>query len=327
MSGKVSVIIPIHNVESYLHKCLQSVQEQTYQNLQVILVDDASTDQSGTIAQEYAERNAWEYYKLDGRGAGRTRNEALSYVKGNYIFFLDSDDYLVSNAIEIAVSKLEEKKLDVFGFSAYTFNDDNEDQLAWDTSGYKYIGDYSNPCTGIDCLKQIIKNGDADITCCWLFLISSEYWKRKELLFPEGIILEDNYTHLMLILNADRISIENIPLYCHRYHLNSVMGTANDEKNVCALGKLLNMLEEIWRDRKDLDTEIMAYYMHDYAWKYAGNLMKIPAKKRNNYMETTKNVKEISIRHQCWDDKKLALFTKHEGAFWFRQKIRKLVKG
>ncbi|MGC4440186.1 glycosyltransferase family 2 protein, partial [Streptococcus suis] len=94
---KVSVIVPVFNAEAYLRECLDSIINQTYTNLEIILVNDGSTDRSAAICEEYATRdNRVRVYhkKLGGNGVGATRNTALSLVTGDYILFVDNDDWL-----------------------------------------------------------------------------------------------------------------------------------------------------------------------------------------------------------------------------------------
>jgi CDP-glycerol glycerophosphotransferase len=98
---KVSVIIPIYNVEEYLEECLQSVVDQTLEDLQVIMVDDGSLDGSTDIAKKFASRyDHFEYVRQVNGGLGNARNTGVKYAKGKYIIFLDSDDIVPDDAYE-----------------------------------------------------------------------------------------------------------------------------------------------------------------------------------------------------------------------------------
>ena len=98
---EVSVIIPVYNVENYVKKCIDSVINQTYTNIEIILVDDGSTDSCGSICKEYSLRDnrILVIHKKNG-GLSEARNVGLSYAKGNYILFVDGDDYIEKNMIE-----------------------------------------------------------------------------------------------------------------------------------------------------------------------------------------------------------------------------------
>ena len=100
----ISVIIPVYNVEEYLCECVDSVLVQTYQNFEIILVDDGSTDSSGRICDEYAEKDSRiSVIHQENRGPSKTRNTGLNNANGKYIYFLDSDDYIENNALELLV--------------------------------------------------------------------------------------------------------------------------------------------------------------------------------------------------------------------------------
>ena len=110
----VSIIIPVYNVEKYIVECLESVVNQTYENLEIILVNDGSTDNSKEICLEYAQRDQRiKLYSKENGGLSSARNYGLSKVTGNYVFFLDSDDYLVTDTIENLLNMLINTNADV----------------------------------------------------------------------------------------------------------------------------------------------------------------------------------------------------------------------
>lgn len=105
----VSIIIPIYNVEKYLKGCLDSVEEQTYQSIQVVMVNDGSTDSSGSIAREYALRNnKFHYFEKENGGLSSARNYGIDKAIGEYIYFLDSDDRISNNCIEEFIKSTED---------------------------------------------------------------------------------------------------------------------------------------------------------------------------------------------------------------------------
>ncbi len=110
----VSVIVPVYNVEKYLIQCLDSILNQTYNDLEIIIIDDGSKDSSGRICDEYAERydNIHAYHKLN-EGLGMARNTGIKYAHGKYIVFLDSDDYLDKECISNLVDNMEKNNVDL----------------------------------------------------------------------------------------------------------------------------------------------------------------------------------------------------------------------
>lgn len=110
----VSILIPCYNVEQYLPQCLDSVVNQTYNDLQVVLVDDGSTDNTLSIAQEYAKKDTRiEVYHQENQGVAAARNTLLSKIKGDYFLFVDSDDWLELNMVEFLVGKAQESSAEM----------------------------------------------------------------------------------------------------------------------------------------------------------------------------------------------------------------------
>lgn len=110
----VSILIPVYNVEEFLPKCLDSVLSQTYKNLQIVLVDDGSSDNSWSICERYAASDKRvEIHHQDNRGVAVARNVLLSHIKGQYVLFVDSDDWVEPNMVEFLVNLLQEKDADM----------------------------------------------------------------------------------------------------------------------------------------------------------------------------------------------------------------------
>lgn len=120
--GMISVIVPIYNVEKYLLKCLNSISEQTYKNLEVILVNDGSTDKSAIIAEKFAHRDKrFIYISKENGGLSSARNEGLKYATGEYIYFLDSDDWIQKDYLQAMVKEFDSEIDIVVG--KYTLDD------------------------------------------------------------------------------------------------------------------------------------------------------------------------------------------------------------
>lgn len=116
MSGPlVSIVVPVYNVESYIEECLQSVCSQTYENLEIICVDDVGNDRSMDVVRSFAVKDCRikiiEHDK--NKGLAEARNTGLEHVSGDYVFFLDSDDWLVDDAIEKLLSSAMTNNADV----------------------------------------------------------------------------------------------------------------------------------------------------------------------------------------------------------------------
>lgn len=121
-NGMISVIVPIYNVEKYLLKCLKSISEQTYKNLEVILVNDGSTDNSGIIAETFARGDErFIYISKENGGLSSARNEGIKRAKGEYIYFLDSDDWIKKDYLEFMIKEFDKETDIVIG--KYTLDD------------------------------------------------------------------------------------------------------------------------------------------------------------------------------------------------------------
>ena len=125
---KVSVIIPVYNVEKYLRQCLDSVVNQTLENVQIILIDDGSTDSSADICKKYLGDNRVVYYHKENEGLAAARQDGMERASGEYIGFVDSDDWLELNMYERMFSVARENDADVVFCNCY-FNDSEPDRI------------------------------------------------------------------------------------------------------------------------------------------------------------------------------------------------------
>lgn len=127
MKPMVSVVVPVYNAERYLDRCLESVINQTYKQLQIVLVNDGSTDDSARLCDEWAEKDSRiQVIHKENGGAGYARNTALEYVVGDFVCFVDSDDYIDITTIEKCVTKMELEHTDTAVFSSKNVYDDGK---------------------------------------------------------------------------------------------------------------------------------------------------------------------------------------------------------
>ena len=126
MKKLVSIIVPVFNVEKYLRQCLDSILGQTFNQFEVIIVNDGSTDNSGAICQEYEARdNRIVYLEKENEGVSEARNLGLDFATSEYIIFIDSDDWIEPTYVEVLYEKIEEYQADIV-FENYTsFNDED----------------------------------------------------------------------------------------------------------------------------------------------------------------------------------------------------------
>lgn len=216
MNQLASIIIPVYNAEPYLCQCLDSALNQTYKNIEVLVVDDGSTDNSGKICDSYCRDSRVTVFHQSNAGLSAARNTALNHVKGEYIFFLDSDDFVAPDFVSRAVASLETNHADIVLFNYFEYiQTDSGFQRKLIEETERLHGDFSL----ISLQKKMIT---ADILCAvW----NKGYRKHlfKNVLFPEGEWLEDMAIVPPLFLKAKKINVITNPLYYYRIHNLSYM--------------------------------------------------------------------------------------------------------
>ena len=218
---KFSVVIPVFNVEAYLRDCLDSVLSQTYDDWQAICINDGSTDGSADILNEYAahERRMKVITQPNG-GLSAARNAGIKAAEGEYVLFLDSDDWLEKNALEALSANLEDE--DMLCFSGRRFFESERayhdaDQLKAQT--YLSGMDYYN--------ENALLSRDFAFVCVVLRIYKREFLSRHNLRFKEGIFHEDNLFTPLACYYAEKVKVINECLYDYRVRSNSITTTIN----------------------------------------------------------------------------------------------------
>lgn len=216
----VSLIIPVYNVRDYLRKCLDSVAAQTYKDLEVIIVNDGATDDSLEIALQYtAKYPHFRCYTIENRGLGGARNYGMEYATGDYILFLDSDDYIAENCVEILVAAAEKNGSDVVACNCYDVREDGSVLLA-------YRNVYQNATTNLLQEPELLFNR---ICACFKLF-------KKKLLNGFSFVSRVWYEDLRLIpklyLRAETITYVEDSLYFYVQREGSIMNNANCRRNL-----------------------------------------------------------------------------------------------
>ena len=203
----ISVVVPIYNVELFLNKCIESIINQTYENLEIILVDDGSTDRSGKLCEEWAcnDGRIKVIHKNNG-GVSSARNTALSCVKGKFVYFIDSDDWLESNAIEEFVSCMKED-VDVVVAGASV-----EDEGGDTASGIEGLRKkYAQKWSGVFFLDDsLIKDMTVVV---WDKLFRSDIIRNNGIIFPEGRKFEDTSFTVEYLVHSKKVFFTQKRLY------------------------------------------------------------------------------------------------------------------
>ena len=225
----ISVIVPVYNVEDYLHVCINSVLKQTYQDFELICVDDGSTDSSLDILEFFAQKDSRiKVLKNEMcKGPGFSRNRGLELAQGKFISFLDADDWFSPNALETLIEKAEKDNLDMLMFKSIVFYENPHEFGMEEYYDMKFMEKYEN---------EIFNHLDLDKTK--LFVMSNAPWNKfylksflddNDIRFPnENLIHEDNPFFYKAITSAKRASIIDEYLYNRRRRPNSIMTLTNE---------------------------------------------------------------------------------------------------
>ena len=225
----ISVIIPVYNVGNYLHVCINSVLKQSYQDFEIICIDDASTDDSLEILEYFAKKDSRiKIIKQDfNQGPGHSRNCGLNVAKGKYIFFLDGDDWIDFNTFEVLINKADENNLDLLFFNEINFHGETHEFSIGNNLDDKFITKYEN---------KVFNHFDLDKKD--LFKLSNNLWNklyRKSFLddnniqfYNENLTYENIPFFYNVMTSADRISVITGMFYNYRKN-EFLLGKSNNE--------------------------------------------------------------------------------------------------
>ena len=229
MVPKVSVIIPIYNVEEYLSQCLDSVINQTLKELEIILIDDGSTDSSLSICQEYAKNDKRIYvYSQQKKELGIIRNHGINLAKGEYIAFLDADDYWELTALEVLYKKAKTVNADIVLFNAKAFYDNTPEEKIMFT---KFAKDYIPKGNVFSAQDLFDKGVNLVRSFCWLGIYKRSFVISKKCQFDEeSCCTEDVIFSLKTILHASKIAYVNKFLIYYRLNRKNSQTSIRQEK-------------------------------------------------------------------------------------------------
>lgn len=267
---KISIIVPVYNGSKYLKKCLSSLMRQTYKNIEIIVVNDGSTDESLELAKEIAkEDNRIKVYNKENGGPSSARNLGIEKASGEYIGFVDSDDYVDENMFAVLYDMIEKAQAKIAICGWYLVENG---QVR--TCKFKCDRVILNDEQAIDMLLNYVSFDN--FACNKLFHCSLF----ENNIFPVGKVLEDLLTIYKLIHEAKTIVVDSKPLYYYVMHSNSI--TSNLYKQVNP---------QSFQAFKDREKDLLVMYP------------KLTNKIKSNYFTVNRHYFTISI-HSCIRDKK-----------------------
>ena len=229
MQPKVTIVIPVYNVEQYLRQCLDSVVNQTMRAIQIICVNDGSPDGSRAILQEYADRDPRvEIIDKPNGGLSSARNAAYPAIGGKYVLFLDSDDWWALDLCEKTYQKAEET-----GAQMTFFNFQLEGLARFEPREFP-PGDKTT-------VEEKVSLLDYPAACFKLW--RTDFLLDNKLYFPVGLTCEDHLVHWQAITQANKISVVPERLYHYRQRTTSIMGTRK-KKHMMDIVPIYNRIQE-----------------------------------------------------------------------------------
>ena len=213
---KFSIIIPVYNVEDYIKECLDSVKKQSFKDYEVIVVNDGTKDKSMDIVKKYDVK----VINQENQGLSAARNNGAKKAKGEYLLFLDSDDTIENNLLEVLNEAATKYKPDVLRFQIQEMYEDGS-KKEYPETGF-------DPVKGPAAFEKICKYHFVENA--WSYLIKRSYWEKEKYEFAKGKIHEDFGLIPLVIMKAKRVmSIDTIG-YNYRQRKNSIMSNKNYEK-------------------------------------------------------------------------------------------------
>lgn len=235
----LSIVVPVYNVEKYIGKCLYSIIKQSYRNIEVIVIDDGSTDGSGAICDEIAaEDNRIKVVHTSNKGVSAARNLGISLVNGQYLAFVDADDYIEENMYQVLLDDIQRYEADISMCNVYhrrnrkhVFQNEDENIKIY---------------TGIEMLEHFYGNDYVLAVVVWNKVYKRELF--QDISFPEGLTREDEFVMHKVIYYAKSISFRNEGLYHYLTHKGSI----TRQKDLGRLNRLIAVEDRLlfFRDKE-----------------------------------------------------------------------------
>lgn len=230
-SPKVSIIIPVYNTEKFVEEAVRSIMNQTLRDIEIIIINDGSTDNSSSVIEKLADEDKRIHiFTQNNHGASISRNIGIQKAKGKYIYFMDSDDYLESNTLELCYTKSEENDLDFIFFDAVILNKNND----FDINLNYQRKECTNPdqlYSGIQIMSILTNNNCYSVSPC-LYMINTSYLNTINLRFLPDIIHEDQLFSTLLYLQANRVMCIHEDFFKRRLRNDSIMTSNFSLKNI-----------------------------------------------------------------------------------------------
>ncbi len=318
----VSVIIPIYKVEKYLRECVDSVLNQTYDDLEIILVDDGSPDNCGKICDDYAmkDKRIRVIHKKNG-GLSDARNAGFLVASGEYCYFIDSDDYIKRNAIELLVTYIKRENADFVYFDSETL---------YERKGpHKYIETFRRKekypsAGGAESLYNHLKS-DEYYSCVCLMFFKTDFLKKNRLIFRKGMLHEDQLFTPLAFVKANRTAHLHLPLYYRRMREGSIVTSHKTVKNAEGLFICAVKLAKEYSDSpvRSIKRKALCLSVKDKVDSFFNIYAELSAMNKKNSSDYLKTIKKLSKHFDYWNDMKLYIKCTFTSAYCLFKSIKR----
>ena len=262
----ISVVIPVYNVEAYLDECVQSVLSQSYADMELILVNDGSTDNSGAKCDEWVQNDPRirVVHKENG-GAADARNIGITHANGSYVLFLDGDDFWDDrNAVRRLMERVEKINTDVLNFSYKKYYEDTREKESY----FRFTQAMPSHISRAEQLSYLTQHGLFIASPCNK-LIKKSLLDKETILFRKGVYSEDIEWCARLMCHATSMDFVPEEFYCYRQRKNSVSHTINDKKCKDLHDNILRCFELSETISQDIRVPLLQYTAYQYGTFFA----------------------------------------------------------
>lgn len=248
-SPKISIIVPVYKVEQYLPKCIDSILSQTYEDWELLLIDDGSPDNSGNICDEYAKMDERiRVFHKENAGVSCARNLGLDNAKGEFVMFVDSDDWISTDCLQVCVDEIEVDNLDALQFGFFSVTDSSENSR---------VKTSTIPLSG----EEYIQNNSFNV-CVWGGLYKRDIIEENKIRFPIDLKLaEDQIFVLSFIKKAVRIKYLDRAMYYYLQRSVSAVHTPKSEDMLKSCEYLIKFSKEFPMIKPPIDSAVVRFIM------------------------------------------------------------------
>lgn len=248
MKHKFSLIIPAYNVEKYIKKCLDSVLNQTYNNYEIIIVNDGSTDNTSKILESYKSNKKIKIINQENKGLSNARNTGVSNAKGDYILFIDSDDFIEKELLEILNKTIKDE--DLIRFQIRILDETN-----------KIIKEYKeetfNNLNGIEAFNKLSKYNLVELAVCYAY--KKDTFLKNNYKFEEKTYHEDFGLIPYIIISSKKVTSINYIGYNYLQRKNSIMNNTDYEKEIKKSNDVLKHYKNLIKWSQNIEGDLTIY--------------------------------------------------------------------